>query len=165
MSAEGKASYDVILMEVGPSKIAVIKEFRDSVASMGLAQAKALVESAPPLPIKRGVTMAEADALRQRFLAAGATVTIESAGARVLSAAEIALQEDKGSYNVILSEVGLSKIAVIKAVRDSLPGLGLAEAKKLVESAPQTIKIGVTRAEAEVIRLRLESAGAKVLVK
>ncbi len=157
--------YDVILTELGPSKIMVIKEVRDAVPGMGLAQAKALVESPLPQPIKRGVTMTEADTIRQRLVAAGAKATIEAGGVRMLSAAEVALQEDKGTYDVILTEFGQSKIAVIKAVRDSLPGLGLAEAKTLVESAPQPVKLGATRAEAEAVRQRLEAAGAKVQIK
>ena len=163
--AAGQAVYDVILTEIGSSKIMVIKEVRDASPGMGLAQVKALVESPLPQPIKRGVTMAEADTIRQRLLSVGAKATIESAGVRVPSAAEVALQEDKGTYDVILAEAGLSKIAVIKAVRDSLPGLGLAEAKTLVEGAPQPVKIGATRAEAEAVRQRLEAAGAKVLIK
>jgi large subunit ribosomal protein L7/L12 len=60
---------------------------------------------------------------------------------------------------------GANKIGVIKEVRGVVPGLGLAEAKKLVESAPQTLKEGVKKEEAEEIKKKMEAAGAKVTIK
>ena len=73
--------------------------------------------------------------------------------------------EEKTAFDVILKETGANKIAVIKEVRASVAGLGLAEAKALVEGAPKTLKEGVTKEEAEEIKKKIESAGAKVEIK
>jgi len=73
--------------------------------------------------------------------------------------------EEKSTYEVILKEMGANKIGVIKEVRAAVPGLGLAEAKALVEGAPKIIKEGVTKAEAEEIKKKIEAAGAKVEIK
>ena len=73
--------------------------------------------------------------------------------------------EEKTSFDVILTEMGANKIGVIKEVRGAVPGLGLAEAKALVEGAPKTLKEGVTKAEAEEIKKKIEAAGAKVEIK
>jgi large subunit ribosomal protein L7/L12 len=73
--------------------------------------------------------------------------------------------EEKTAFEVILKEMGSNKIGVIKEVRSAVPGLGLAEAKALVEGAPKTIKEGATKAEAEEIKKKIEAAGAKVEIK
>src|SRR5437868_13905782 len=73
--------------------------------------------------------------------------------------------EEKTTVEVILKEMGANKIGVIKEVREAVPGLGLAEAKALVEGAPKTIKEGVTKAEADEIKKKIEAAGAKVEIK
>jgi large subunit ribosomal protein L7/L12 len=73
--------------------------------------------------------------------------------------------EEKATFDVILKEMGANKIGVIKEIRGAVPGLGLAEAKALVEGAPKTIKEGVTKQEAEEIRKKVEAAGAKVEIK
>ena len=73
--------------------------------------------------------------------------------------------EEQTAFDVILTEAGASKINVIKEVRAAVPGLGLAEAKALVEGAPKTVKEGATKAEAEEIKKKLEAAGAKVTIK
>src|SRR3954468_11222277 len=73
--------------------------------------------------------------------------------------------EEKTTFDVVLTEMGANKIAVIKEVRSAVPGLGLAEAKALVEGAPKTIKEGVTKQEADEIKKKVEAAGAKVEVK
>ena len=73
--------------------------------------------------------------------------------------------EEKTTFDVILAEMGANKIGVIKEVRGAVPGLGLAEAKALVEGAPKTLKEGVTKAEAEEIKKKIEAAGAKVEIK
>ncbi len=73
--------------------------------------------------------------------------------------------EEKTAFDVILTEMGANKIGVIKEVRGAVPGLGLAEAKALVEGAPKTLKEGVTKAEAEEIKKKIEAAGAKVEIK
>ncbi len=73
--------------------------------------------------------------------------------------------EEKTAFEVVLKETGPNKIQVIKEVRASVPGLGLAEAKALVEGAPKTLKEGATKEEAEEIKKKIESAGAKVEIK
>ena len=73
--------------------------------------------------------------------------------------------EEKTTFDVILTEAGGNKIAVIKEVRAAVAGLGLAEAKALVESAPKSLKEGVTKEEAEEIKKKIEAAGAKVEIK
>ena len=73
--------------------------------------------------------------------------------------------EDKTSFNVVLTDGGSNKIAVIKEVRTVVPGLGLADAKALVEGAPKTVKEGATKEEAAEIKKKLEAAGAKVEIK
>jgi len=73
--------------------------------------------------------------------------------------------EEKTTFEVILKEMGTNKIGVIKEVRSAVPGLGLAEAKALVEGAPKTIKEGVTKAEADEMKKKIEAAGAKVEIK
>jgi len=73
--------------------------------------------------------------------------------------------EEKTDFNVFLTEIGASKIAVIKAVREVSSGLGLADAKKLVESAPVNILESVPKDAAEAAKAKLEEAGAKVELK
>ena len=75
-----------------------------------------------------------------------------------------AAAEEKDEFDVVLAEAGASKINVIKEVR-GITGLGLKEAKDMVESAPKAIKEGVSKAEAEKIQKKLEEAGAKVELK
>jgi large subunit ribosomal protein L7/L12 len=96
--------------------------------------------------------------------AAPVAVAAAPAGAAPGGAAAPAAEE-KATFDVILKEMGSNKIAVIKEVRGAVPGLGLAEAKALVEGAPKTIKEGVTKAEAEEIKKKVEAAGAKVEIK
>ena len=73
--------------------------------------------------------------------------------------------EEKTDFNVIIAEVGGNKIAVIKAVREVASGLGLADAKKLVESAPVAVIEGANKDDAETAKGKLEAAGAKVELK
>jgi large subunit ribosomal protein L7/L12 len=73
--------------------------------------------------------------------------------------------EEKATFEVVLKEMGANKIGVIKEIRSAVPGLGLAEAKALVEGAPKTIKEGVTKQEADEIKKKVEAAGAKVEIK
>jgi large subunit ribosomal protein L7/L12 len=88
-----------------------------------------------------------------------------AAAAAAPAGAPAAAAEEKTTFEVILKEMGSNKIGVIKEVRGAVPGLGLAEAKALVEGAPKTIKEGVTKAEAEEIKKKIEAAGAKVEIK
>lgn len=73
--------------------------------------------------------------------------------------------EEQTEFDVILAAIGPNKINVIKAVRDLLPGLGLKEAKDMVEAAPKAIKEGVTKEEAEAAKTKLTDAGATAEVK
>ena len=96
-------------------------------------------------------------------VSAAAPVAVAAAGGA--AGAPAAAVEEKTSFDVILKEAGSNKIGVIKEVRAAVPGLGLAEAKALVESAPKAIKEGVTKEEAEEIKKKIEAAGAKVEIK
>ena len=73
--------------------------------------------------------------------------------------------EEKTEFDVVLTDCGPNKIAVIKAVREVAPGLGLADAKKLVESAPAKILEGIGKDAAETAKKKLEEAGAKIELK
>jgi len=73
--------------------------------------------------------------------------------------------EAKTEFDVILTAAGEKKINVIKVVREVVPGLGLKEAKDLVEGAPKAVKTGVTKEEADAIKTKLEGEGAKVEIK
>jgi large subunit ribosomal protein L7/L12 len=97
-------------------------------------------------------------------VSAAAPVAVAAAGPAAAGAAA-APAEEKTSFDIILTEVGGNKIAVIKEVRAAVQGLGLAEAKALVESAPKPLKEGVTKEEAEEIKKKIEAAGAKVEIK
>lgn len=79
-------------------------------------------------------------------------------------AAPVAAAEEKDEFDVVLTDAGASKINVIKEVR-GITGLGLKEAKDLVEAAPKAVKEACTKAEAEEIQKKLEAAGAKVELK
>jgi large subunit ribosomal protein L7/L12 len=93
-------------------------------------------------------------------VAAAAPAASAASGGAAAQAAE-----EKAAFDVILKEMGANKIGVIKEIRSAVPGLGLAEAKALVEGAPKTIKEGVTKAEADEIKKKVEAAGAKVEIK
>ncbi|TDU64290.1 large subunit ribosomal protein L7/L12 [Prosthecobacter fusiformis] len=95
-------------------------------------------------------------------VSAAAPVAVAAVGG---GAAPAAAAEEKTEFDVILTDAGANKISVIKEVRGVVPGLGLAEAKKLVESAPQKVKEGAKKEEAEEIKKKLEAAGAKVEIK
>ncbi len=79
-------------------------------------------------------------------------------------AAGAAAEEEKSAFDVVLKSAGASKLQVVKAVKEAC-GLGLKEAKDLVDGAPSTIKEGVAKAEAEVLKKQLEEAGAEVELK
>ena len=91
-------------------------------------------------------------------VSAAAPVAVAAAGAAAAPA------EEKTEFDVILAEAGANKINVIKEVR-TITGLGLKEAKDLVEGAPKTVKEGVSKEDAEKFKKQLEAAGAKVEVK
>ena len=98
-------------------------------------------------------------------VSAAAPVAVAAAGGAAGGAPAAAPVEEKTTFDVVLKETGANKIAVIKEVRASVAGLGLAEAKALVEGAPKTIKEGVTKEEAAEIKKKIESAGAKVEIQ
>ena len=79
-------------------------------------------------------------------------------------AAAAAAEEEKTSFDVVLKNAGASKLAIVKLVKE-LTGLGLKEAKELVEGAPKTLKEGVSKDDAEAIKKQLEEAGASVEIK
>ncbi|MBN7822384.1 50S ribosomal protein L7/L12 [Bowmanella sp. Y26] len=89
---------------------------------------------------------------------------VSAAAAVAVAAGPAAAVEEKTEFDVILAEIGGNKVAVIKAVRGAT-GLGLKEAKDMVEAAPKAIKEGVSKEEAEALKKELEEAGAKVEVK
>ena len=105
--------------------------------------------------------------LEQKWgVSAAAPVAMAAGPAAGGGTAAAAPAEEKTAFDVILKEIDAAKkIAIIKEVRAAVPGLGLAEAKALVEGAPKTVKEGVTKEEAEEIRKKIEAAGGKVEIK
>lgn len=95
---------------------------------------------------------------------AAAPVAVAAAPVPGAAVAQAAPQEEKTSFDVILTSAGEKKINVIKVVRE-LTGLGLKEAKDLVEGAPKPVKTGVSKDEANAIKAKLEAEGAKVEIK
>ena len=94
----------------------------------------------------------------------GVSAAVPVAAAAPAAAGADAAAEEKTDFDVVLAEAGSNKIAVIKEVR-TITGLGLKEAKDLVEGAPKSLKQGVAKAEAEEMKKTLEAAGAKVELK
>ncbi len=102
-------------------------------------------------------------ALEQRLgVSAAAPMAVAAVGAAAEGGA--AVVEEKTEFDVVLKEAGAKKIAVIKEVR-AITGLGLKDAKDLVEAAPKTVKEGVSKEEAAQLKAKLEEAGATVEVK
>ena len=100
-------------------------------------------------------------AMEEKFgVSAAAPVAVAAAG----PAAAGAVAEEKSEFDVVLAEVGASKLKVIKVVREAT-GLGLKEAKALVDGAPGNVKEGVSKEDAEALKAQLEEAGAKVELK
>ncbi|CAB0786878.1 50S ribosomal protein L7/L12 [Corynebacterium diphtheriae] len=91
---------------------------------------------------------------------AAAPAAVAAAGA-----APAAAEEEKTEFDVVLEDAGAKKIGVIKAVRELVSGLGLKEAKELVEGAPKAILEGANKDDAEAAKAKLEEAGAKVTLK
>ncbi len=113
----------------------------------------------------KGLTVLELSdlvhALEEEFGVSAAAMAAPAAGG---AAAGGAAAEEKTEFDVVLAEAGAEKIKVIKAVRE-ITGLGLAEAKALVEAAPKAVKEGVGKDDAEEMKKKLEEAGAKVELK
>ena len=115
------------------------------------------------IEVIKGLTVLELNdlvkACEEEFgVSAAAGVVVAAAGA------EGGAAEEKTEFDVELTEVGGAKVKVIKAVRE-VTGLGLKEAKELVDGAPKVIKEGASKAEAEDIKTKLEAEGAKVTLK
>lgn len=120
-----------------------------------------LIEALSEKPIMEVVELVKA--LEEKWgVSAAAPVAVAAAGGG--AAAPEAAAEEQTEFDVVMSSFGENKVAVIKVVR-TVTGLGLKEAKDLVESAPSAIKEAVPKAEAEEIKKQLEEAGAKVDVK
>ena len=122
------------------------EEILDAIASKTVLEISELIKM---MEEKFGVSAA----------AAAAVAVAPAAGGAAAPAAE-----EKTEFDVVLADVGSNKIAVIKAVRE-ITGLGLKEAKDLVEGAPKAVKEGAAKAEAEDLKKKLEAAGAKVELK
>jgi large subunit ribosomal protein L7/L12 len=100
-------------------------------------------------------------ALEDRFgVSASAVAAVGAPAAGATAAAE-----EKTEFDVVLAEAGANKLNVIKAVREVVAGLGLKEAKDLVDGAPKTIKEGISKEDATKLKEKLEAAGAKVEIK
>ena len=120
------------------------EEILDAIASMSVLEVSELIKM---MEEKFGVSAA----------AAAVAVAAPAGGAA-------APAEEKSEFDVVLKEIGANKVQVIKAVRE-LTGLGLKEAKDLVDGAPKTVKEGLAKADAEEAQMKLEAAGAKVELK
>ncbi len=100
-------------------------------------------------------------AIEEKFGVSAAAMAAPAAGGAGAAAAPV---EEKTEFNVMLLEAGANKVSVIKAVRE-ITGLGLKEAKDLVDGAPKNVKDGIAKADAEAAKKKLEEAGAKVELK
>ena len=112
-----------------------------------------------------GMTILElADLVKEMEEKFGVSAAAPVAVAAAAGAAAAPAAEAKSEFDVVLSDVGANKIKVIKVVRE-ITGLGLKEAKDLVEAAPKAVKTAVAKAEAEELKKKLEETGAKVDLK
>ncbi|MDE5615373.1 MAG: 50S ribosomal protein L7/L12 [Alphaproteobacteria bacterium] len=121
-----------------------------------MADIQKLVEELSKLSVLEAVELSKA--LEEAWGVSAAAAVAVAAGPAAAAA------EEKTEFDVVLAEVGANKLAVIKAVKD-ITGLGLGEAKALVEGAPKTVKEAVAKDEAEKLKATLEGAGAKVELK
>ena len=102
-------------------------------------------------------------AIEEKFGVSAAAMSAPAAGGGA-AAGGAAAAEEKTEFNVVLTEAGANKVSVIKAVRE-ITGLGLKEAKDLVDGAPKNVKEAIAKADAEAAKKKLEDAGAKVELK
>jgi large subunit ribosomal protein L7/L12 len=121
-----------------------------------MADIQKLVEELSKLTVLEAVELSKA--LEETWGVSAAAAVAVAAGPAAAAA------EEKTEFDVVLADAGANKLAVIKAVKD-ITGLGLGEAKALVESAPKAIKEAVAKDEAEKMKATLEAAGAKVEMK
>ena len=124
-----------------------------------MADINTLVEKLSELTVLEAAELSKA--LEEKWgVSAAAPVAVAAAG----GAAAAPVAEEKTEFDVVLTAAGDKKINVIKEVR-AITGLGLKEAKDLVEGAPQTVKEGISKDEAEAMKKKFEEAGAKVTIK
>lgn len=121
-----------------------------------MADIQKLVEELSKLSVLEAVELSKA--LEETWGVSAAAAVAVAAGPVAAAA------EEKSEFDVVLAEIGANKLAVIKAVKEAT-GLGLSEAKALVESAPKVVKEGLAKDEAEKLKAALEAAGAKVEMK
>lgn len=121
-----------------------------------MADIQKLVEELSKLTVLEAVELSKA--LEETWGVSAAAAVAVAAGPAAAAA------EEKTEFDVVLADVGANKLAVIKAVKD-ITGLGLGEAKALVESAPKAVKEAVAKDEAEKMKATLEAAGAKIELK
>ncbi len=126
-----------------------------------MADLNAIVEQLSGLTVMEAADLVKKLEEKWGVSAAAAPVVVAGGGGAVAAAAPA---EEKTEFTVVLVEAGANKINVIKEVR-AITGLGLKEAKDLVEGAPKDVKAGVSKAEAEEIKKKLAAAGAKVDMK
>ena len=126
-----------------------------------MADIKAIAEELVNLTVKEVNELAQVLKDEYGIEPAAAAVAVAAAPAAGEGAAAA---EEKASFDVVLAEVGANKLAVVKAVKEAC-GLGLKDAKDLVDGAPATIKEGLPKAEAENLKKAIEEAGAKVELK
>lgn len=124
-----------------------------------MADLKAFAEQLVNLTVKEVNELAEILKEEHGIEPAAAAAPVAAAGG-----GEAAAAEEKTSFDVVLKSAGSAKLAVVKKVKE-LTGLGLKEAKELVDSAPKEIKEGVAKDEAEALKKELEEAGAEVELK
>ena len=122
-----------------------------------MADIQKLVEELSKLTVLEAVELSKA--LEETWGVSAAAAVAVAAGPAAGTAAE-----EKSEFDVVLTDVGANKLAVIKVVKE-ITGLGLSEAKALVESAPKAIKEAVAKADAEKMKADIEAAGAKVELK
>ena len=125
-----------------------------------MADIKAIAEELVNLTVKEVNELATV--LKDQYGIEPAAAAVAVAAGPAAGAADAA--EEKSSFDVVLAEVGGAKLQVVKAVKEAC-GLGLKEAKDLVDSAPSTIKEGLSKEEAENLKKAIEEAGAKVELK
>ena len=122
-----------------------------------MADIQKLVEELSKLSVMEAVELSKA--LEETWGVSAAAAVAVAAGPAAGAAAE-----EKSEFDVVLTDAGANKVAVIKAAKE-ITGLGLVEAKTLVESAPKAVKEGVAKDEAEKMKATIEAAGAKVELK
>ena len=125
-----------------------------------MADIKAIAEELVNLTVKEVNELATV--LKDEYGIEPADAAVAVAAGPAAAGAEAA--EEKTSFDVVLAEVGATKLQVVKAVKEAC-GLGLKEAKDLVDSAPATVKEGLSKEEAENLKKAIEAAGAKVELK